>query len=178
MIIVVTGHRPKKLGNIYDIYHPMYVSIGREMREFILNQIELLEEGEILRLVTGMALGIDTVFALVALKLKEKFPKKIILHCALPCAGQEEQWSKPDQERYDQILGKADEIVMVSKEKYKGKKTMFDRDEYMVDMLAVERGHLLAVWNGIPNGGTYHTMEYAQKKGATIHTISPNQHVQ
>ncbi|HHT7008389.1 TPA: SLOG family protein [Bacillus cereus] len=178
MIIVVTGHRPKKLNNIYDIYHPMYVSIGREMRDFILKQITLLEDGEKLRLVTGMALGIDTVFALVALKLKEKFPDKIILHCAIPCAGQEEQWSKIDQERYDQILSKADEIVMVSREKYKGKKTMFDRDEYMVDMLVVERGYLLAVWNGIPNGGTYHTIEYAQGKSASIQTIDPDRHMQ
>ncbi|MEC3270651.1 SLOG family protein [Bacillus thuringiensis] len=178
MIIVVTGHRPKKLNNIYDIYHPMYVSIGREMRDFILKQIILLEDGEKLRLVTGMALGIDTVFALIALKLKKMYPEKIILHCAVPCASQEDPWRKPDKDRYHRILHEADEVVFVSREKYVDEQTMYDRDEYMVDMLAVERGYLLAVWNGIPNGGTYHTIEYAQGKSASIQTIDPNQHMQ
>lgn len=44
---------------------------------------------------------------------------------------------------------------------------MMRRNRYMVD----RSGSLIAVYNGVPKGGTFQTLAYAMKKGLTIHTI-------
>lgn len=94
MIIVVTGHRPKKIWDIYDLYHPLYKSIGWEMRNFLLERILDLKKDEILTGVSGMALGIDTLFALIILRLKREYPEKVKLHCIIPCKGYNNRWNK------------------------------------------------------------------------------------
>ena len=44
---------------------------------------------------------------------------------------------------------------------------MMRRNRYMVD----RSSRLIAVYNGVPKGGTFQTLAYAMKKGLTIHTI-------
>lgn len=84
MVIVITGHRPQKLYNIYNIYHPFYIKIGKEIRKILLNKVKILTDGDKLILVTGMALGIDTIYALITLKLKKQYPGIIELWCPPP----------------------------------------------------------------------------------------------
>lgn len=174
MIIVVTGHRPKqKLWDIYNLYHPLYLEIGKEMRTYLLEAINSLKEGETLTLVTGMALGIDTVFALVGLKLKKEFPEKVKILCMIPCKGHSKRWNNEDKQRYEKILKEADEIKYCSQAEYSNYRTMYKRDEDMVDLLKNERGYVLSVWNGFKSGGTYHTVEYAEQQEKTVKNINP-----
>ncbi|PLS19644.1 DUF1273 domain-containing protein [Bacillus sp. M6-12] len=173
MIITVTGHRPNKLGNAYDVHHPTNVAIGKKMREFILSQAgydketnTFAYEGEI-TLISGMALGIDTIWALVAIKLKKDFPNKFKLECAIPCKNHPSRWIKESQEIYYNILKQADKVTQVSNEEYKPW-LMQKRNEYMVDTADI----VFACWDGT-KGGTGNCVDYAKKVKKPIYVLHP-----
>ena len=44
---------------------------------------------------------------------------------------------------------------------------MLRRNRYMVDRSV----RLIAVYNGVPKGGTFQTLQYAMKKGLSIHIL-------
>lgn len=175
MIVVVTGHRPKTLNNIYDLKDQLYINIGFKIRNLLLEKLQNLKEDEKLELVTGMALGIDTVFALVGLKLKREYGDKVRIHCVLPCNGQESRWRSIDKERYCNILKKADTVKYVSNKAYADKTTMLKRDEYMVDLISKssQEGMLLSVWNEVKSGGTWYTVNYANRNNINHINIHP-----
>ena len=64
MKICVTGHRPNKMYG-YDIYNNQWTKLKKKFKE-------LLIENNCDEAITGMALGVDTVFVLAVLELKEK----------------------------------------------------------------------------------------------------------
>lgn len=177
MIIAVTGHRPKNFGkgdnSIYDIHHATNVKIGRAMREFILMragynaETKEFSSTEPIRLVSGMALGVDTIWALVALKLKSQFPGKFELECAIPHANHGNKWSQVDKKRYVDILSKADHVEHVSKEPYSAY-LMQKRNEYMVNLA----DEVLAIWDG-SKSGTGNCVNYAMKKGVPVYQYHP-----
>lgn len=173
MKIAVTGHRPSKLGDAYDLMHPTNISIGITMRNFILAkagyqaETNRFDTDEKVLLISGMALGVDTIWAMVALKLKDQFPGKFELECAIPCANHANRWKKVDQDRHADIQRRADAVTMVSEEAY-APYLMQKRNEYMVDKADI----LLAVWDGT-KGGTGNCVKYAVKKGSTIFQYHP-----
>lgn len=78
MKIAVTGHRPNKLFG-YNMDDPRYVAIKNIIKGFLIG-------AGCTDAYTGMALGIDQLFAIAVLQLKnEGWPIK--LHCAIPCAN-------------------------------------------------------------------------------------------
>lgn len=173
LTLAVTGHRPSKLENAYDIQHPINMKIAFAMRKFILEQTGYDEktktfatDGKIL-LVSGMALGVDTLWALVGLKLKFQFPEKFDLECAIPCANHASRWKKSDQERHADIMKRSGIVTMVSEEAY-APYLMQKRNEYMVN----KADALLAVWDGT-KGGTGNCVNYAVKKGSVIYRYHP-----
>lgn len=173
LTLAVTGHRPSKLGNAYDIQHPTNMKIARIMRAFILEKAGFDEDsrtfstnGKVL-LISGMALGVDTLWALVGLKLKFQFPGKFELECAIPCANHSSRWKKSDQERHADIIKRSGIVTFVSKEPY-APYLMQKRNEYMVD----KADELLAVWDGT-SSGTRNCVKYAEKKGSIIYRYHP-----
>lgn len=159
MRVAVTGHRPNKLFG-YDMDDPRYVAIKNIIKGFLIG-VECTDA------YTGMALGIDQLFAIAVLQLKnEGWP--IRLHCAIPCAGHPNKWNKESQELYFKILDKADEVVMVSKEPY-SPWLMQKRNEYMVDNADM----VLAFFDGTP-GGTKNCVDYANRVGKEIVAFDPN----
>lgn len=173
-VIMVTGRRPKYMDDAYDLMHPLNIKMGRVMRQFILEQGGYMKETnsfsreEPIRLVTGMALGADTVWAMVALKLKRDFPGVFELECAIPCKDHSKRMSAEDRKRYDHIIQQADLVTHVSKQPYKGW-LMQKRNEYMVDI----SNTIFAVWEGKEEGGTYNCIRYAEKKGREIYRYFP-----
>ena len=158
--IAITGHRPKKLGWSYDYYDPRWISLAWKMRKILLDRIEKHKEIEC---ITGMAVGVDQVFGLVALKLKrQKYPVR--LFCALPCKGQEQCWA--DASTWTRIKDNADEVYLVYDGEY-NYKCMQERNIFMVDRC----DELVAVFDGKPKGGTYNCIAYAIKKGKPIINI-------
>lgn len=158
MTVAVTGHRPNKLFG-YDMNDSRYLALKDMMKDY-------LRKSGCSDAYSGMALGMDQLFAIAVLQLKnEGLPIK--LHCAIPCANHSSRWSEDSKELYDRILAKADEVVMVSDESYKPW-LMQKRNEYMVDRADI----ILAFWDGT-SGGTGNCVNYAKKMGKKIEIINP-----
>jgi uncharacterized phage-like protein YoqJ len=173
MKIAVTGHRPDKLGNSYNLTHPINIEIGKRMREVILvlsgydSGTRKFRDNEIFTIISGMALGVDTVWAMVALKLKRQFPYKFQLECAVPCKEQERKWNKTAQQRYQNILSQADKVTYVTETTYTHK-CMQKRNEYMVN----ESSYVYGIWDGT-SGGTKNCIDYAKKQGTLLYVEDP-----
>ena len=162
--IAVTGHRPNKLWG-YDIYSQNYVTLGKHLRNYIL---ELSTGYDSIELISGMALGVDTIFALVALKLRES-DKRFSLHCAIPCKNHSSNWLKESVQLYNSILDRADSVKLVSEKSYTPS-CMQARNEYMV-----QRANLIiAVWDGT-SGGTGNCVKYSERIGKPVFRINPRE---
>jgi len=156
MIVAVTGHRPNKLWG-YDLSEPKYKILHD-------NFFDLLIENNTTHCISGMALGVDTVFAIAAIHYRyRRINKSIILEAAIPCLNQEKLWNKKDQRLYHKILKKFDMITYVNRKPFTPD-LMQKRNEYMVDKCDL----LLAVWNEDKRGGTYNCIRYAKNLNKKI----------
>lgn len=165
MKIAITGHRPKVLGWGYDYSSSNYRELSEELENIIIDCIKDTEEQ--IEIISGMALGVDIVFALVAIKLKQE-GHDVKLHCVIPFKGQENKWFKEDRELYKSILNEADKATYVCDEGYASWK-MQKRNEFMVDRCDM----LIAVWNG-KKSGTGNCVEYAKKKNREVIFLNPH----
>ena len=157
--LAVTGHRPDKLWG-YSYKRPQYIALGKQIRDYILGS------GHV-HFITGMALGVDTIFALVVLKLKQQYPNTYTLECAIPCRNHSCKWQSESVKLYHEIVCQADTVTLVSDTEYTPH-CMQLRNEYMVDHC----DELLAVWDG-SSGGTGNCVQYAKRKSVQIHQINP-----
>lgn len=158
-----TGHRPSRFRFGYDEESPGFM----ELRRVLALQIENMAAAGIIHFYTGMALGIDTWAAEVVLNLRASRPD-VTLTAALPCETQSFRWSVQQRDRYFDIIQRCDFVTMVSKRFTP--ECMFARNRWLVD----HAGSLLAVYDGVPRGGTAYTVRYAAEQGCQITTIHPD----
>lgn len=158
--ICATGHRPNKLWG-YDLSNPNYI----RLKDIFKRGLVKLNCNEA---ISGMALGVDTVFALAVLELKSE-GYDIKLHCAIPCQNHSCKWTADSIVQYNQILEQADIVKIVTDAPY-SPQLMQIRNAYMVDRADI----VLAVWNGTP-GGTANCIKYAQSKSKTIYNVLKGQ---
>lgn len=135
MRVMVTGHRPPRLAGR-----------SKEVSRWLYDKLGELEPDDVM---TGMARGVDQIFAHKALSLD------IPYICVFPHPR-----SLNDEESY--LLSHAKSTIYYERNYDKRNYTM--RDRYMVDHSDV----VLVVWDGIPAGGTYVTAEYAKKQGKKV----------
>ena len=153
-IIAITGHRPRDLGGYASC------DIHRAVRSRMREALVLLKPSKML---VGMALGVDTWGARLALELGIPFTACVAFR------GQELMWpNKADREHFDTLLEQAAEVVYVSPGGFSRAK-LLKRNEYMVDNCT----QLLAVYNGKPDGGTAACVRYALRQGVPIVRIDP-----
>lgn len=162
--IALTGHRPSKLYG-YDYYSPGNLAIATKLREYLLSH---LQQGKQVHAISGMALGADTIFALVALKLKRQ-GYAVTLEAAIPCTNHSGKWPDPSKKQWRDIVEVADVVTYVSKLLYKPY-LMQKRNEYMVNQC----NELIAVFDGT-QGGTANCVKYAEEKGKKIVTVNPKE---
>lgn len=154
MTVAITGHRPNKLWNDYDLTSSHIQMIKAEI---IIQLNNLCPD----KCISGMALGIDTLFAIIAIQ------NNIPLTAAIPFKGQELMWPSKSQVRYNRILDKANKVVIVSEGGYNVEKMQI-RNQWMVDHC----DHLIAVWDKTP-GGTANCVQYALHVKKDITFINP-----
>jgi len=157
MTIVVTGHRPNKLGFEYGLIGPYTRHLETET-EAIVNEYKPD------RIITGLALGYDQIVALLAIRLG------IPLTIAIPCVNQDKKWPPLSKSLYQYLYEHAIIKHWVSKEPYNNH-CMQDRNVWMVDQL-IKDDFLLAASDGTP-GGTANCIEYAISKNKNIKYINP-----
>lgn len=145
-ILGVTGHRPEKLNNDYALTSPLVNKIRIRLR----HEIRMYSPAA---MITGMALGIDTVFAMLAVELSIPFI------AAIPFKNQQMMWASESQALYNELLEKAHMVVNVSGRDYYQPQYMQQRNKWVVRSCT----RLLAVWNGT-SGGTANCVQYAQTK--------------
>lgn len=155
MIVGVTGHRPEGFGFNYDWKGDEWLWL-RQMYRGLFNS-HATE-----RVITGMALGVDTVVAGVC--RDEGIPYV----AAVPFEGQESRWPPTSQKLYHELLEAAEEVVIVSKGGYQPWK-FHVRNQYIVDNSDL----LIAGYTGIKTGGTASTIEKARKKNRPIIILDP-----
>lgn len=153
-VVAITGHRPNKLGNDYLMLHsPLVKSITNKL-------IQLVNELKPDYMVSGMALGIDTLWARIAVS------SKIPLIAAVPFQQQDCKWPAISQDEYRRLLSQAHMVVNVSGQLEYKKEYMQLRNEWMVDHC----DKLIAVWDRSP-GGTANCVRYAQLIMAEVDII-------
>ena len=157
-----TGHRPQKFPFDYDGDNERYNAYIKELK----SKIEYaITERNITHFISGMALGVDLDFAELVLYFKDTKYKTVTLECAIPCPNQTIKWTEKDKLRYNDILKRADTVTLLS-DRY-DRDCMLKRNRFMVDKSQM----LIAVFNGIEQGGTWYTIKYAKSKNKLIEMI-------
>ena len=108
---------------------------------------------------------------LCRMALRQRHPE-VTLEAAIPFAGQADHWSAADQRRRMTLLDQCDLETVVQHTYTPG--CMNRRNRYMVDRSSL----LIAVYDGIPQGGTLNTLSYAMGKGVRtviLPVVSPAQ---
>lgn len=166
MKIAFTGHRPNKFNNDYDLKSPLIHSIRRE----IIHKVAMIRVREDntspTEFIVGMALGIDTLAALIAIDLEIPFT------AAIPCLKHDSKWPEKSRKIYQEILAHPlCTVELVSPVPYNSR-VMQVRNEWMVDHSEI----LLAVWDETA-GGTANCVAYAKSIEREIVHINPRMFV-
>jgi uncharacterized phage-like protein YoqJ len=175
MKLVITGHRPSKLGGYNN----------KKVHNRIIKAIEetiLLLKPDIL--ITGMAIGVDQWAAEICRK------HKIPYVAAVPFKHQYLKWPTVACEKYFALLRRAVEVVYVDRQEgyistnaapdiYHVEK-LTTRNKWMVDQLVPE-DRLLAVTTlrGRYSSGSAHTINYCSslRPGVNIHYITCDEYL-
>lgn len=168
MIISITGHRPNGLPREYG--YNLNNEAWTKLKEYIEATIEecykYATKNEELTLVTGMALGVDTVFWEVAAKLR-KSNKNIRIEAALPFIGQEKKWTEESQKQYKQMLSESNKVTIVSEGGFATYK-MMARNRYMVN-----KSDIVIAVICKETGGTAQCVKYAKEHNKVVIEINP-----
>ena len=148
MIACFTGHRMLPTQQICDI------------RTRLSETIETLIKKGVTQFRAGGALGFDTLAALTVLEIKERHPH-IRLILMLPCKDQDRGWSAENKRRYQEIIGRADEVNVLSEHYYRGcmhvrNRALVNGSDYCIAFLRES------------TGGTKATVTYAEKQNLDI----------
>lgn len=147
-ILSFTGHRPKYLPGQYS---------DRTTRALATTVEGILQKHQPSKILTGMALGLDQVAATISAQLDIPFV------AVIPFEGQERLWPSASQQRYHQLLGCAEEVVIVSNGGYSVEKMQL-RNQWLVN----NSDTLAALWNGEVRSGTFNCIRYAKQKQLSI----------
>ena len=155
MRIMVTGHRPKKLPGGYNWTHPSNLSIIY----WISRQLTKIRHSYSEKVIacTGMALGIDQMFANTCLSLGLDYT------AFLPCISQSKKWPETSISLYKSLLKRSSGIKIVHQGPYYDG-CMQERNLAMRDWALEEQNRILiAVWDGSP-GGTANMIKACKAK--------------
>ena len=123
--------------------------------------VELIERGVVF-FGNGGAVGFDALAATTVLRIKEDYPH-IRLVMVLPCPPEQQssRWNDEQKKRYFEILDRADKVRILSPQYTSS--CMLDRNRHMVDSSAY-----LICYLQEHSGGTFYTVNYAEKQGLKI----------
>lgn len=156
-VAAFTGHRKQRLMQENKDYR----NLSGQIRGKVITMIKNLYEEGFREFYSGMAEGFDMIAAEAVLQLKEQY-EDMTLAAAIPFRAQAEWFDPQDQLLYRELLKKADRVVMLSEKYYRG--CYLRRDTYMVSRASM----VIAYWDNVCNGGTYHTVKKAVETGREV----------
>lgn len=146
MHFALTGHRPNKLNNEYSLDGVVSIQLFEQLQAII-------DKHSPTHLISGMALGADMIWAILAIK------NNLNLIAAIPFIGQESKWPQTSVDLYNEILAYPKCVKKIVCEGGYAVWKMQKRNEWMVDNCNM----LVAVWDGT-DGGTANCVRYAKNK--------------
>lgn len=153
-----TGYRPQKFPFPMDRRNPAYIEFENRLLTAVL---DLAKEG-CRTFYSGMAMGFDIIAAeCVLLAAGSKKFGDVKLVCALPFKAQAATFTPDWKSRYEEILSRAYEIILISDTYYRN--CYFDRNRFMVD-----NSDCVVTWFDGSPGGTKNTVGYAKSIGRKI----------
>lgn len=156
-----SGHRPGKLPWGDDEGDRRCLAL----KERLWNEMEAAYERGYRHFICGMARGADFYFAEAVLALRQ-LHSDTVLEAARPCETQANSWPEADRRRYQAILDQCDLETLVQHHYDRG--CMMRRNRYMVD----RSSRIIAVYDGVPKGGTAQTLAYAMRQGLKTEILS------
>lgn len=156
-----SGHRPGKLPWGDDEGDRRCLAL----KERLWNEMEAAYEQGYRHFICGMARGADFYFAEAVLALRQ-LHSDTVLEAARPCETQANSWPEADRRRYQAILDQCDLETLVQHHYDRG--CMMRRNRYMVD----RSSRIIAVYDGVPKGGTAQTLAYAMRQGLKTEILS------
>lgn len=144
-----TGHRPPVLFE-KDHYSDENRNYLKQFAKNIITMHISIDMGICHKIISGMAQGWDQAISEAAIDMQLPFI------AALPFQGMEAKWPKESQNKFNWILSKASEVIIVCEGGYANYK-FYERDKWMVD----KSDKILALYNGNTTGGTAITVQYA-----------------
>ena len=159
-----TGHRPDILPWGDDEGDPRCLALKARLDQ----ALDRAYAAGCRHFICGMARGADLYFAEEVLALRARRPG-VTLEGARPCESQADGWPEGDRRRYRAILDRCDYETLVQ-HRY-DRFCMMRRNRYMVDRSA----RLIAVYDGVPRGGTARTLAYALRQGLESDILQPEE---
>ena len=110
---------------------------------------------------TGMAQGFDLLCFNALLSLKEKY-SQIKICAVIPCLDQSKYYNYSEKANYQNLLSQADFVASEERTYFKG--CMLLRNNFLIDNCSL----LYAYFNGVKSGGTYYTINRANKNSIKV----------
>lgn len=140
----------------------------RRLQERLNEAIKFCLQSDIRHFFCGMAVGFDMLAAETVLEMKSLYPN-LRITAVVPFRNQPDRFSTKDKERYQSIIDKADNVVMLGDKYFDG--CYLRRNDYMLEHSC----HIIAYFNGEPKGGTFYTCRRAERMGLKIDNLyQPN----
>lgn len=146
MKIMITGHRPNKLGG-YSMDSAINKIVEGELRKVVSTLDPAVDIA-----ICGMAQGVDQLFANICMEFG------IPVHAYVPFEGQESKWPTIAQKKYRSLINQCDDVVVCAAHSSKG--AFLFRNALMVR----NSDSAIAVWDGSP-GGTAHAVSLIKIAG-------------
>jgi uncharacterized phage-like protein YoqJ len=170
--VAFTGHRPPRLGGYGAGENSPIARNVRIVLDHAVDQI-IIRYPRGVAFLSGMAQGVDTWAAETVIAQRDAGARHARLVAAIPFAGQERVWPQAAQERYRNILARADEVAVLrhptsipTPAQVAG--WLHARNRWMIDRADL----LVAVFDGSP-GGTAEAVRYARDRGVPVARIDP-----
>ena len=128
-----------------------------EIRARLVEAVSLAYKSGITCFYSGMAMGFDLMAAETVLSLKGKYPE-IRFIAVVPFRRQNCRWPSIEKERYQNIMSKADRVIVLSEHYFKG--CLLRRNDFMLEHSC----GVIAYYDGKPYGGTFYTCREARKR--------------
>ena len=156
-----TGYRPQKFPFALSPDDSRYTDFENRL----IGKIAELVRNGCLTFITGMAMGFDIVAAECVLSVADAMKGHAVrLVCSIPFLGQADAYPPEWKNRYNRILSRADQTVLISDKYYR--RCYFDRNRFMVD-----NSDFVLTWFDGSAGGTKNTIEYAKGKSREVINI-------
>ncbi len=155
-----TGHRPDKLPWHTNEKDPRCAHLLQAMDQ----ALERAYQAGCRHFICGMARGCDLYFCAQVLALRDRYAD-VTVEAAIPCQSQTDGWPEEERARHAALLDQCNFETMVQHHYDRG--CMMRRNRYMVDRSC----RIIAVYDGIPKGGTASTLAYAMKQDLTCDII-------